>query len=199
LVKGLEEDESVFTFAILLRNRHQDSAADTSSDDAKKLEGMAITDDLNGREKEEEMVGTMAFCNANIGDRSSEISLVQIFAKYRRRGFAMDAGRLLLNYALAPVAEGGLGLVRVEWHASTTNLGSIAVAQRLGFEKFGVVRYERFLKDGKERGKVGNGRSEVPPGTGVGDLWRDLVMFVVYWDTWEGMGGGKFCPGRERE
>ena len=153
----LEQDEFAFTFAILLRDS-----------------------------KEEEMVGTMGYYNANSEDRSIEISLVQVFAKYRRRGFALDAGRLMMEYALTPVSEGGLGLARVEWHASTTNPGSIAVAKQLGFEEIGVVRYERCLKDGKKRGKVGNGRPEVPPGTGSEDLWRDLVMFAVYWNTWEG-------------
>jgi len=157
LVKMLEEDEFAFAFAILLCDR-----------------------------EEEEMVGTIAYYDANTEDRSIEISLVQIFAKHRCRGFAMDAGRLLMEYALTPVVEGGLGLARVEWHASTANLGSIAVARRLGFEEIGVVRYERCLKNGKERGKVGNGRSEVPPGSEPGDLWRDLVMFAVYWDTWGG-------------
>ncbi|KAK5662156.1 hypothetical protein OQA88_8061 [Cercophora sp. LCS_1] len=191
LVKELEEDKSVFTFAIMLRDRHQNPAASPFSDE-NGLEGTVNIDER--KELGEEMVGTMAYCNANPEDRSTEISLVQIFAKYRRRGFAVDAARLLLEYALTPVSAGGLGLARVEWHASTTNLGSIAVAQRLGFEKMGVIRYERFLKDGKERGKVGNGRSEVPPGTGVGDLWRDLVMFVAYWDAWVGGEGNIRTP-----
>ncbi|KAK0619573.1 acyl-CoA N-acyltransferase, partial [Immersiella caudata] len=136
--------------------------------------------------EEEEMVGTMAYYNANSEDRSIEISLVQILPKFRRRGFAVDAARLLRDYALNPVTQGGLGLVRVEWHADTANEGSIAVARRLGFEEIGVVKYERCLKDGKKRGKVGNGRSEVPPGTASGDVWRDLVMFATYWNTWEG-------------
>ncbi|KAK4449655.1 acyl-CoA N-acyltransferase [Podospora aff. communis PSN243] len=129
LIKGLEEDETVFIFAILLKEK-----------DVEDPEGM--------------LIGTMAYCGANVEDRSIEISLVQIFPRYRRRGFAVDAGRLLLDYALTPAAEGGLGVVRVEWHASAANLGSIAVAERLGFERYGVVRYERFLKGGKERGKL---------------------------------------------
>lgn len=159
----VEEDETALVLAILLQNTDGE------------------------KDKEGEMVGTMGYFCANAEERSIEISLVQIFPKYRRQGFAVDAGRLLIDYALTPVAEGGLGLVRVEWNAATTNLESIAVAKRLGFEEIGVIRYEKFLKDGRDRGKVGNGRSKVPPGTGPGDLWRDLIVLAAYWDGYTGV------------
>jgi hypothetical protein len=84
-----------------------------------------------------------------------------------------------------PREKEGLGLVKVEWHASTMNMASIAVAEKkLGMERLGVVHWERFMDNGKQRGKVGNGK-DGPKVEGREGVWRDLVMFVAYWNTWE--------------
>jgi len=120
---------------------------------------------------------------ANTEDYAVEISFVQVFAEYRGRGVGTAVARLLLEYAFNPPQIGGLGLHRVEWHASTANIASIAVAEKLGFEKIGTVRYERVLKGGKVKGKIGNGRPE-PPRCDSDDLCRDLSMYAMYWDAW---------------
>ena len=136
----------------------------------------------------EQLLGSVALLSANPTDLSLEIGHVRVFAQHRGSGIATAAGRLLLAYSLDPPEKGGLGLVRVEWHASTRNAASIAVAERkLGMERIGVVRYERFMEAGRERGKTGNGREGPPALRGrEGWIWRDLVMFAAYWDTWEG-------------
>ncbi|KAK0647128.1 acetyltransferase [Cercophora newfieldiana] len=158
-VQLLADDEYAFTFAII--DKSQPPTPEST---------------------EGELVGTISFCEAHPEDFTVEIGHVQVFAEFRGNGVATAAARLLLEYALGSPDTGGLGLHRVEWHASTANAASIAVARKLGFEAIGVVRYERVLVDGTEKGKVGNGR-ELPPSCKPGDLCRDLVMFAQYWDS----------------
>ena len=132
------------------------------------------------------MVGMISLYDANPEDRAVEIGHVHVFPGHRGVGVATAATRLLLGYLFSAPDEGGLGLYRVEWHASTKNASSIAVAEKLGFEKIGVVRYERVFKDGVHKGKIGNGEEvELPPDSSPGDLYRDLAMFAMYWDTWQ--------------
>ncbi|KAK0624029.1 acyl-CoA N-acyltransferase [Immersiella caudata] len=159
LIQLLADDEYAFTFAIIDKSR---------APSVESAEG--------------EMVGIISFSNATPEDFAVEISFVQIFAEYRGRGIATAAARLLLQYAFRPQVEGGLGLHRVEWHASTANTASIAVAEKLGFERIGTVRYERVLVDGVAKGKVGNGKP-LPPRCKPCDLCRDLVMYAAYWDS----------------
>ncbi|KAK5654218.1 hypothetical protein OQA88_7393 [Cercophora sp. LCS_1] len=130
-----------------------------------------------------ELAGMICYTEANDEDRSIEVSHIRVFKAYRGAGIATAAARLLLQHAFDPPEKGGLGLLRVEWHASSTNAASLQVQRKLGFGLIGVVRYERVFKDGKRKGKVGNGRP-APPGSGPDDLFRDLEMYAMYWDAW---------------
>lgn len=97
---------------------------------------------------------------------------------------ATNAVGLALQLAFKSAEKGGLGLRRIHWSASTMNLASSRLAQRMGFEKVGVIPWHmRFVK-GKIHGKVGNGR-EVPPGGDPEDLWRDTLSLTLGWDRWE--------------
>ena len=97
---------------------------------------------------------------------------------------ATNAVGLALQLAFDSAENGGLGLRRVHWSASTMNLASARLAQRMGFEKIGIIPWHmRFLK-GKLYGKVGNGR-ELPPGSDPEDLWRDTLSLTLGWDRWE--------------
>lgn len=51
------------------------------------------------------------------------------------RGLMTKAARLLIDWAF-----GVRGMSRVEWHTSTENLRSIAVAERLGMSQDGILR-----------------------------------------------------------
>lgn len=96
---------------------------------------------------------------------------------------ATNAVGLALQLAFKSAEKGGLGLRRIHWSASTMNLASSRLAQRMGFEKVGVIPWHmRFVK-GKIHGKVGNGR-EVPPGGDPEDLWRDTLSLTLGWDRW---------------
>lgn len=97
---------------------------------------------------------------------------------------ATNAAGLALQLAFESTENGGLGLRRVHWMASTMNPASSRLAQRMGFEKVGIIPWHmRFVK-GKINGKVGNGR-EPPPGSDPEDLWRDTVIHTLAWDQWE--------------
>ncbi|KAK4444254.1 acetyltransferase [Podospora aff. communis PSN243] len=142
----------------------------------------AIIDKTTPLSTEGQMVGMISFCGATPEDFAVEIGFVQVFAEYRGRGIATAAARLLLRYAFDSPESGGLGLHRVEWHASTENMASIAIAKKLGFAEIGTVVYERVLADGVAKGKIGNGKP-LPPRCKPGDLCRDLVMYAAYWNS----------------
>jgi len=62
-------------------------------------------------------------------------------ASARRRGYATEAARAVVDWGLDP---DGLGLQRIEWLAIVGNTASAAVARGLGF------RYEGLLRGGVE-------------------------------------------------
>jgi RimJ/RimL family protein N-acetyltransferase len=55
----------------------------------------------------------------------------------RGGGLAVEAGRLAVGHAFAPVAEGGLGLGRLVAETASDNDASIAVLRGLGFTQWG--------------------------------------------------------------
>lgn len=58
------------------------------------------------------------------------------------------------------------------------------VAEKMGFVKEGVLRWQHVHRNGTARGKVGNGRG-VPRGCSEGDLGRDNMIYGLCWDSWE--------------
>ncbi|GAA4347023.1 GNAT family N-acetyltransferase [Angustibacter luteus] len=66
----------------------------------------------------------------------------------RGRGLLTAATRLVIEYALAPPAEGGLGVDRVTLRAATENSASRAVAERAGLLAYGTAHRVDRLRDG---------------------------------------------------
>ncbi|KAH6952506.1 acetyltransferase [Ilyonectria sp. MPI-CAGE-AT-0026] len=166
IIRVLEETECAFAYAII------DKTKPSSAEDPDGA-----------------MVGMISFTEGNVEARAVEIGAVRIFPSHQGTGVATLATRMLLDYAFAAPEEGGLGLLRVEWHSSTENPASITVAQKLGFEAIGTVKYESCFVGRKARGKVGNGRS-LPPYCKADDVFRDFVMYAIYWDS-RAPGGAK--------
>ncbi|KAI5850550.1 hypothetical protein DFP73DRAFT_582873 [Morchella snyderi] len=129
------------------------------------------------------LAGIIAYINTSVLRQSTEIGYVITLPPFQRTHVTSNAVGLLLQYALDPPARGGLGLRRVQWQASTVNTASMRVAERMGFRKEGVRRWDRVFYGGGSNGKQGNGRS-VPEGHGE-DLGRDMVVYSVCWDDWE--------------
>ncbi|MDO9378017.1 MAG: GNAT family N-acetyltransferase [Nocardioidaceae bacterium] len=66
----------------------------------------------------------------------------------RGRGVVGEAARLVVAHAVAPQDDGGMGLRRVELLAAASNVGSNAIARRLGFRHVGTERAAEPLADG---------------------------------------------------
>ncbi|OQE87871.1 hypothetical protein PENNAL_c0018G00236 [Penicillium nalgiovense] len=138
----------------------------------------------SAEDPEGELAGTVSFIRTSAANLCTEIGFIVILPPYQRTHVATNAVGLALRLAFESAENGGLGLRRVHWSASTMNLASSRLAQRMGFEKVGVIPWHmRFVK-GKINGKVGNGR-ELPPGSDPEDLWRDTLSLTLAWDRWE--------------
>lgn len=135
-------------------------------------------------DEEGELAGTVAYINASRAMRSAEIGVVIVLPGYQRTHVTTNAVGLLMEYAFTRPEGGGLGLVRAEWKCSAANLASARVAERMGFEKVGVVPYHFCFPLGRRRGKVGNGKA-LPPGSDPDDLWRDSILYSLSWDSWD--------------
>lgn len=66
----------------------------------------------------------------------------------RGRGAMSEATRLVVNYALRPEADGGLGLRRLRLNVADGNDRSAAIPRRLGFTEVGRDRLAEPLDDG---------------------------------------------------
>ncbi|KAJ5662498.1 Acyl-CoA N-acyltransferase [Penicillium maclennaniae] len=135
-------------------------------------------------DSEGELAGTVSFIRTSPVHLCTEIGFIVILPPYQRTHVARNAVGLALQLALNPVERGGLGLRRVDWRASTSNLASAKLAEKMGFRRVGIVPWHiRFVK-GKLKGKIGNGK-ELPPGSDPEDVWRDTVNYCLTWDQWE--------------
>ncbi|KAK4870250.1 hypothetical protein LT330_005304 [Penicillium expansum] len=133
---------------------------------------------------EGELAGTVSFIRTSPTNLCTEIGFIVILPPYQRTHVATNTVGLALQLAFESTENGGLGLRRVHWSASTMNLASSRLAQRMGFEKVGIIPWHmRFIK-GKINGKIGHGR-ELPPGSDPDDLWRDTLSLTLGWDRWE--------------
>ncbi|KAJ5796534.1 uncharacterized protein N7518_005074 [Penicillium psychrosexuale] len=135
-------------------------------------------------DSEGELAGTVSFIHTSPTNLCTEIGFIVVLPPYQGTHVATNAVGLALQLAFESAENGGLGLRRVHWSASTMNLASARLAQRMGFEKIGIIPWHmRFVK-GKIYGKIGNGR-ELPPGGDPEDLWRDTLSLTLGWDRWE--------------
>lgn len=133
------------------------------------------------------LAGLIGFQNASPSNLSIEIGPVIVLPSFQRTHVASNAIGLLLQYALDPNERDGLGLRRVQWDCGSGNKASMRVAERMGFVKEGVLRWQCVHRDGIARGKVGNGR-EILGGGSEGHLGRDTVIYGLCWDSWENGG-----------
>ncbi|KAJ5129336.1 uncharacterized protein N7515_005375 [Penicillium bovifimosum] len=133
---------------------------------------------------EGELAGTMSFIRTSAMHLNTEIGFIVILPPYQRTHVATNAVGLSLQLALEAPEKGGLGLRSVHWSANTLNLASARLAERMGFERIGVIPWHMRLVKGKTNGKVGNGRV-LPAGGDPEDLWRDTLQLCLGWDQWE--------------
>ena len=130
-----------------------------------------------------ELAGMMTFMDTSARHLSTEIGFIVVLPEYHRTHVTTNAVGLMLEYALTAQAEGGMGLRRVQWKANSMNAASLRVAERMGFQREGLLRWHYVFRDGLHRGKIGNGR-DLPKDSPAGDLGRDTVVLSLCWDDW---------------
>ncbi|KAG8165754.1 hypothetical protein KVR01_004306 [Diaporthe batatas] len=142
------------------------------------------TRDRSPEDPEGELAGMVGYIHTLPAFFSSEVGAIVVLPKYQRSHVTSNAVGLLLQHGFAPADEGGLGLVRIQWYCSAANTASAKVADRMGFEKVGLIPYHMKFPLGKKYGKLGNGKP-VPPGSHPDDVWRDSLYYSLSWDVWE--------------
>jgi RimJ/RimL family protein N-acetyltransferase len=130
------------------------------------------------------LAGMVSYMFTSTTHLSTEMGFLIILPSFQRTHVTTNAVGLMLQNAFTPAEKGGLGMQRVVWQASTANDASIRAAERLGFRREGVLRWNRLNRNGKPKFKVGNGRHP-PAGTGLNDVWRDTVVLGLCWDDWK--------------
>lgn len=135
-------------------------------------------------DEEGELAGMMTFMNTSVRHLSTEIGCVVVLPQFHRTHVTTNAVGLMLQFALDGVANGGLGLRRVQWTANSMNAASIRVAERMGFQREGLLRWHFVFRNGLQNGKAGNGRT-LPEGSPDGDLGRDTIILGLCWDDWQ--------------
>jgi RimJ/RimL family protein N-acetyltransferase len=126
------------------------------------------------------MIGLLATSPTNL---STEIGFVITLPRFQRTHVTSNAVGLLLRWTLEVPAEGGLGLRRVAWRANVHNARSVRAAERLGFRREGVFRWDTVLPAEKiEGGNRGGIRAGDPKPRSLG---RDTVFLSLCWDDWE--------------
>lgn len=118
--------------------------------------------DENGHESWP-MAGTVGFLSTNPNNLSIEVGYLVIFPAFRRTHITANAVGLLTLFALTPETsfgatefpDGGLGYRRVAYQAHYLNEPSIRVAERFGFVREAIQKWQRVLlsldKGGKRR------------------------------------------------
>lgn len=135
-------------------------------------------------DEEGELAGLVAYIFTSATHLSAEVGPVITFPNFQRSHVTNNAVGLLMQHAFASPEDGGLGLRRLQWICNSANLGSVKVAERLGFEKVGIIPWHWRFINGKSEGKIGNGKPP-PPGSDPEDVWRDTCIYSVSWDLWE--------------
>ncbi|KAF9039319.1 hypothetical protein BJ165DRAFT_1596791 [Panaeolus papilionaceus] len=110
-----------------------------------------------------------------------------IFPPFQRTHVASNAIGLLLGYALntSDVQEGALGLRRVARQANYRNKASVGAAERMGYKREALTKWERVLPPRKELVGAGNRvtlRADDPKPDHPG---RITVILGFSWEDWE--------------
>ncbi|KAG5636617.1 hypothetical protein H0H81_007385 [Sphagnurus paluster] len=96
----------------------------------------AITDLKSG-----EFAGMMSLgCEPLAITHDVKLMSAKILPTFRGTHVFTHATSLLMSYALDPKAEGGLGVVRLGWRTTLSNIKSQKAALRMGFTREGIMR-----------------------------------------------------------
>lgn len=131
----------------------------------------AVFDTSNGGETIAAVIGLM---NTSMDNLSTEVAFVFTLPPFQRTHVTTHGVGLLLGWCFDE-----LKLRRVQWQANEENERSWRAAEKLGFRKEGVKRWERILSPGK-KGLVP--RPDDPKKDCHG---RNTVLLAICWDDWD--------------
>ena len=129
------------------------------------------------------MAGLFGYLNTSENDMATKIGPAIVFKKFHRTHVASNAAGLLLHYALDLPKDGGLGFRRVAWAANEHNEASLRFAQKMGFQKEGLLRWTRTVPPEKMIGGNGKKGRDGAPRADFGG--RNTVILSICWDDWE--------------
>ncbi|KAF3906088.1 hypothetical protein ABW21_db0208351 [Orbilia brochopaga] len=146
------------------------------------------TKPVDGVDEDGVLAGLIAYLGTSPSNLCTEIAFVVTLPPFQRTHVTSNAVGLLLNFALNSPDEGGLGFRRVQWMTSTVNYESIRTAEKMGFMREGIIRWDRLYPGGRTKGKISSGKSLQACGRAThineDDLGRDSVMLSMCWDDW---------------
>lgn len=130
------------------------------------------------------LAGIIGLFDTSIQQLSTEIGFVMILPEFQRTFVASNAVGLLMKYCLeVPTASPpGLGLRRVQWHCHYNNAGSRRLAERMGFQFEGILRWHWVLSEALGKDALQEKRKDDPAG---GKPGRHTVVLSACWDDWE--------------
>ncbi|KAL5498928.1 hypothetical protein ACEPAH_1446 [Sanghuangporus vaninii] len=132
------------------------------------------------------LAGVIGLLNTSVINQCTEIGYITIFPEYQRTHVTTNAVGLLLHYCLElPNSTKskygpGLGLRRVQWQTHGDNAASLRAAERMGFRREGLIRWQRALPEGKDGMTVSPEREALCKNPG-----RHTWILAVCWDDWE--------------
>lgn len=119
------------------------------------------------------LIGLLKTSPANL---TAEIGFVLTLPTYQRTHVTTHGTGLLLSWCLDE-----LRLRRVQWQANEANEKSWRAAEKMGFVKEGVIRWDRVLPVGKVGLDVSGRIGDLSPK----NMGRHTVILAVCWDDWE--------------
>lgn len=111
---------------------------------------------------------------------------IVVLQPYQRTFVTSNTVGLMLNYALDPPSQGGLGLRRVEWQTNSLNEASARTAKRMGFTFECVKRWHRTMPLGKEGNGVNPDKMRAAERIGGEKQLpgRHTITLAMCWDDW---------------
>lgn len=130
------------------------------------------------------LAGVFGLFHCSDAHQTAEIAWIAVLPAFQRTHVASNAVGVLLKHCLEleTASPPGLGLRRVQWSCHTRNVQSARIAERMGFKREGMFRFQYVLQE--ELAKDGEKPSEDrkwPEKYG-----RNTLVLAVCWDDWEG-------------
>ena len=124
---------------------------------------------------EDQLAGVIGFLNTSRENLSTEVGFVFTLPPFQRTHITTHAVGLLLNWCFDE-----LKLRRVQWQADNRNEKSWKAAEKMGFIKEGVIRWQRLVPSAKSNAGVARQDDPKPECDG-----RHTAVLGVCWDDWE--------------